>query len=907
MRKMKNPFRKDASWCVAAAMYHCAQHGIKEADGTSVLLSLLQLRDSAVTTLLINLLGGKSRLKELVENFHAMMLVKATDLQLSPEDVEIGSNLQLVLKVAVCQAQGLEEVSPNAENVSEDPEKLVTPAHLFIALMLADPLVSKALREQFNILYNDVLRNQLLAFQSMADGKFEQDLGSRMKNELGKDAKDFDPKNVPDASEEERKPGLYRDMANGMNENSSNFESGKGARRPGKAIIPVKTGRNTLASDAALTKYGIDRTAQASRDGGKNPIIGRRDETDRVIQVLMRRNKKNPALLGDPGIGKTAIVIGLAQRIVAGDVPAKLRNKVIIELDMGALVGGTRYRGDFEERLKQVLNELRDHPEIILFIDEMHLLIGTGKGSDGSGAASELMKPALADGSISCIGATTYEEYRKIVEKNKALDRRFQPVFVDEPSEEATLFILEGVRPGFEEHHRVTISDDALAAAVDLSVRFLKPKGRYLPDAPLDVVDQSAAFLRFQAEGLSPEGEALARELIVVRHNIKKAQHNRNAVLAQELAQKVKELEERLAPLKQQPEPASETLIVTAEHVAKTVSFWTKIPLDALTADEREKLVNMESALGKRVIGQGEAISEVTAAVRSSRVLARRKNRKPNSYMFCGPSGVGKTELSKALADFLGLELVRIDMSEFMEKHSVSRLIGAPPGYVGYEEGGKLTEAVRRTPYCVLLLDEIDKAHADVFNILLQVMDDGALTDGQGRKVDFRNVILIMTNNIGSKHQSKAVWLGDLIPAEKSDDEQYEAAKARVLLEVQKHFRAEFLNRVDAVLVFRALSAADIKQIVGLMVDKEMKDYVEDKDFALRLTLDDSAFAVLARNKKDPAFNARPIQRKIRKLVRDQLVLQFLQGEFKPGDTVTGSASVDRKTIVFKKTEPRAQ
>ncbi len=905
----KNPFRRDANWVVAAAIHHSAGHGLKEATGVAVLLSLMQLKDSAVVRLLKSVLGPDHTPEKVWEHFHAIMLVKGVGDPISVEDVELSDNLQLTLRRAVCEAQGIDELGPNGENIDEkDPSKIATPAHIFIGLMKADPVVSGQFARHFNVTFNEMLSAQVLAFQRQIDSgqgapsaatgdNVDASLGVKqpkpadIEKQIGA-SKDKPTGKQPGKQEDEPKPGLYRSMAGGAQEKSTPSGGGK--------IVTITSGRNKLPGDSMLMKFGIDRTEEALRTGKSNPVIGRRHEVDQVIQVLLRRNKKNPAIIGDPGIGKTAIVIALAQRIVSGDVPVSLRDKVVIELNMGDLVGGTRYRGDFEERLRKVLKELQEHPEVILFIDEMHTVIGTGKGSDGSGAASELMKPALADGSISCIGATTYEEYRKLVEKNKALERRFQPVFVSEPSEEETLFILEGVRKGLEKHHRLTVSDESLVAAVDLAVRFLKPKGRYLPDAPLDLIDQSAAFRRFQAEGLPPEGEALARELIVVRHNIEKAEHNRRQDLKESLEHRAREIEAALAPMRTMREPSAEEIVVSPADVTKTVSFWTGVPVDELNADEREKLVHMEEHLRKRVVGQDEAVSEVSAKVRSVRALKKRKSVQPISFMFCGPSGVGKTELARALAAFLGVELQRVDMSEYMEKHSVSRLIGAPPGYVGYEEGGVLTEGVRRHPYCVLLLDEVEKAHPDVFNILLQVMDDGALTDGQGRKIDFRHVILIMTNNIGSKHQTKGIMLGDVAADQRTEDETFDAAKERVLVDVQKAFRPEFLNRVDAILVFRALSSGDIKTIVQMLVKQEMLDYAENPDFNVRLQLDDSAIALLSRNRLDQAFNARPVKRKIQKLVRDPLVLEFLQGHFKSGDHVVGSASVDRKKIVFR-------
>jgi ATP-dependent Clp protease ATP-binding subunit ClpC len=912
MENQKTPYRADTSWVVAAAMYHCAQRGIKEAEGPVVLLSLLQLRDSALVALFSNLLGDAGRLKGLIDTFHALMLRKASNLKLSGEDVQFSEGLKLVLKRAVCEAQGLEDIAPDGSNISTDPAKAVTPAHLFMGLMVADPQVAKVLREQFKIVYNDVVRRQILAFQRRTDQKASPGLRDAMDTELRREMDDFDPDNVPEAQDESQKPGLWRAVAQGQPESSADF-AGKGAAAAGKPesralIVPVtvkKAGRNRLASDSALMKYGVDLTAKAERDGGKNPIIGRENDVNRVIQVLMRRGKKNAALIGEPGVGKTAIVQALARRIVDGAVPEMLKDAVIISLDMGDAVGGTRYRGDFEERLKQVLKELSEHPEVILFIDEMHTLIGTGKGSDGSGSAAQLMKTSLGDGSIKCIGATTLDEYKNYIEKDQALNRRFLPVFVDEPSEEDTLEILEGLRPFYEEFHRLTIQDDALAAAVDIAARFLKTQGRTLPDAPIDLIDSTCAFLRFQAElGLTPEGEALARELIQLRRSIKKAERNQLKELAQELQERARKLEEQLAPEKQRIKPAAKDLIVTAEDVRKTASFWSRIPLDKMNANERRMLLDLEMLLKKVVFGQDAVIDEIAPAVRAARALKKLKEILPPSFLFSGPTGSGKTLLARMLADILGIPLIRLDMSEYKEQHTVSTLIGAPPGYKDGDVNGTLTEPVRRNPYCVLLLDEIEKAHRDVDDLLLQIQDNGFLHDRQGRKVDFRHVILIATCNVGSKHQDAVFSVDGIISEPESADESFREAEQRVKGDLKRVFRPEFLNRFTALPVFRIHTPEVVRKILAHLVGEEMKVYLAEWD--IELTLDDSALALL-NSTVTGMFNARPVKRKIQKLVRDILVRDVLGEIFKPGDQLVGSAAAGkRKQIVFKKVEKAA-
>ncbi len=652
-----------------------------------------------------------------------------------------------------------------------------------------------------------------------------------------------------------------------------------------------------------LDQFGRNLTKLAS-DGKLDPVVGRETEIERVMQILSRRTKNNPVLIGEPGVGKTAVVEGLAQRISRNDVPELLKGKQIYTLDLAALVAGSKYRGEFEERLKKVMKEIYEHGEIILFVDELHNLVGAG-AAEGAIDAASILKPALARGELQTIGATTIDEYRKYVEKDAALERRFQQIMVNEPTEEDTEQILRGLRDRYEAHHRIKITDEALRAAARLSARYISD--RFLPDKAIDVIDEAASRMRIKTMTAPPQYRELEAEIEKVRKEKEAAIEAQEFEKAANLRDKERKLANKKRELAEEwkNDEGREVVAIGEEEIADIVSMWTGIPVFKLTEGESQKLLRMEEALHRRVVGQDPALKAVSRAIRRARAGIKDPRRPTGSFIFLGPSGVGKTELARTLAEFLfGDEdaLLQVDMSEYMEKHAVSRLVGSPPGYVGYEEGGQLSEAVRRKPYSVILLDEIEKAHPDVFNILLQILEDGRLTDAQGRTVDFRNTIVIMTSNIGAKTISKGAPLG-FSHAEEAGLE-YEDMKARITGELKKVFRPEFLNRVDEVIVFHQLTRENIKEIVDLMIARVSKQLVE-KDVAIKLT--DPAKELLADKGYDPAMGARPLRRAIQQYVEDLLADEVLAGAVPSGSTLL----VDRKDdntilkLVAKERKPR--
>lgn len=632
-----------------------------------------------------------------------------------------------------------------------------------------------------------------------------------------------------------------------------------------------------------LDQYSRDLTAMAA-DGNLDPVVGRDKEIARLIQILSRRTKNNPCLVGEPGVGKTAIVEGLAQRIISGMVPESVKNKRVVVLDLSGMVAGSKYRGEFEERIRNVINEVRSNQGILLFIDELHTIIGAG-GAEGALDASNILKPSLSRGEIQLIGATTLEEYRKYIEKDAALERRFQPVTVEEPSEEETIEILKGLRPYYEKHHGVAIEDSALEAAVKMSERYIND--RFLPDKAIDIIDEAASKVRLGGYRMAPEVDALELELHEIQKDKEKAVKQADLSLAKELQARQREIETEISKYKEKEERRNKRkkISVTETSVADIISDWTKIPVQRLTEGETKRLARLEKELHKRVIGQEEAVKAVTQAVKRGRVGLKDPNRPIGSFLFLGPTGVGKTELSKALAEAVfGSEqaMIRVDMSEYMEKHSVSKLIGSPPGYVGYDEGGQLSEKVRRNPYSVLLFDEIEKAHPDVFNILLQVLDDGHITDAHGRKVDFKQTIIIMTSNAGAQAIIEPKKLGFLSNNDEKQD--YERMKSGVMEEVRRLFKPEFLNRIDEIMVFHPLNKTHIKKIVNIMLKTLEKRCKEQLDIQLKIT--ESVKDFLAEAGFDSKYGARPLRRAIQTKLEDPMANALLEGTIKRGDTV---------------------
>jgi len=641
----------------------------------------------------------------------------------------------------------------------------------------------------------------------------------------------------------------------------------------------------TASRTPTLDQLGIDLTA-AARAGKLDPVIGRTKEISRITQILSRRTKNNPALIGEPGVGKTAIVEGLAHRIIAGDVPETLEGKRIITLDMGAVVAGTKYRGEFEERLKKIVDEIKVAGNCVLFVDEFHTIVGAG-AAEGAIDAASILKPSLARGELQCIGATTLDDYRKYVERDAALERRFQPVLVEEPSTEETLAILHGIKERYEEHHHLEISDEALNAAATLAARYIPD--RFLPDKAIDLIDEAASRVRIKHRTV-PFTLKEAKQVEDSVHKDKEAAlATEQYDYAAELRQREVQIQEKINKLEEEwkTEQEHETPVVSAEDIAEVVSMWTGIPVVQLASDEMKRLLNMEEVIHKRIIGQDEAINTISKAIRRARAGIKDPRHPIGNFIFLGPTGVGKTELVRALAEFMfGSEdaLIRLDMSEFMERHTVARLVGAPPGYVGYEEGGQLTEAVRRKSYCTILLDEIEKAHPDVFNILLQIFDDGHLTDAKGRRVDFRNSIIIMTSNIGAELIRKGTAIGFTSRSDEVKTQQltYDKMKEKLLGELKKTFRPEFLNRVDGVVVFHALTKEHIRKIVDLMLAKVAQQLVEK---GIKLETTEAARDFLGEKGYDEVFGARPLRRVIQDMVEDKLSESLLRGQFQSGDT----------------------
>ncbi|MFA7573364.1 MAG: ATP-dependent Clp protease ATP-binding subunit [Lutispora sp.] len=632
-----------------------------------------------------------------------------------------------------------------------------------------------------------------------------------------------------------------------------------------------------------LQKYGKDLT-EAAREGKIDPIIGRDKETERVIQILSRRTKNNPVLIGDPGVGKTAIAEGLAQKIAEGNVPEILKDKRVVTLDLSAMVAGSKYRGEFEERLKNVMNEIKEDKKVILFIDEMHTIIGAG-GAEGAIDASNILKPALARGEIQAIGATTLDEYRKHVEKDSALERRFMPVMVGEPTKEETVLILKGLRDKYEAHHKVKINDESIKAAVEFSDRYITD--RFLPDKAIDLIDEAASRLRIKTFTAPPNVKKLEDELSALEKEKAEAINAQDFEKAAEIRDKEQEAKKNLESIKKQwNEKANQNEpVIGEEEIANIVSLWTGIPVTKLAEEESKRLLNLESILHERVIGQEEAVLAVSKAIKRARVGLKDPKRPVGSFIFLGPTGVGKTELSRALAEVLfGDEnsMIRIDMSEYMEKHTVSRLIGSPPGYVGYEEGGQLTEKVRRKPYSVVLLDEIEKAHPDVFNVLLQILEDGRLTDGKGRTVDFKNTVIIMTSNVGANTIKKQKVMG-FTSNTGEKEEAYERMKDNIMEELRRSFRPEFLNRIDDVIVFHQLEEDHLKSIVDLMLKVLVKRISE---LNIEIEVSEEAKALLVKKGFDPVYGARPLRRAIQKMVEDKLSEEMLAGNVKSGSKV---------------------
>ena len=678
---------------------------------------------------------------------------------------------------------------------------------------------------------------------------------------------------------------LYNEIVKTINETDSKEQ---GAKRG--------SNRGSFNSTPTLNQYGSDLTKRAT-EGKLDPVIGRSTEIDRVIQILSRRTKNNPCLIGEPGVGKTAIAEGLAEKIVAGDVPETLKNKRVVSVDISSMVAGAKYRGDFEERIKKSLDEVRKAGDVILFIDEIHTIVGAGS-AEGAVDAANILKPLLASGEIQVIGATTTNEYRKYIEKDAALERRFSPVTVEEPSEEDAIKILEGLRDKYEAHHNVKITDDAIKAAVDLSIRYVND--RYLPDKAIDLIDEAASKVKMQSYTKPDSIKKLEEEIEKVNKEKEEAIATQNFEKAAKLRDKQRTKKEKLEEeqVKWKDGNTKNVITLNKENIAEVIARWTGIPAYKITETESDKLRHLEENLHKRVIGQNEAVSAVAKAIRRGRVGLTDPNRPTGSFLFLGPTGVGKTELAKALAEAMfGNEdaMIRIDMSEFMESHSVAKLIGSPPGYVGYDEGGQLTEKVRRKPYSVILFDEMEKAHPDVMNMLLQILEDGRLTDSQGRTVNFKNTIIIMTSNVGAKlitDKNKLGFAND--KSAENEKQEYENIKKEVLAELKKQFRPEFINRIDDIIVFHKLNNEDINKIMEIML-KQVQKRLELQNY--KVEIDDSAKELIAKKGVDNNYGARPLRRSIQNMLEDKIAEAILDGIIKPGKKAIATAKDDEIII----------
>lgn len=655
---------------------------------------------------------------------------------------------------------------------------------------------------------------------------------------------------------------------------------------------------SSKAKTPSLDEFGTDLT-MAAQELRLDPVIGREKEIERVIQILARRTKNNPVLLGEPGVGKTAVAEGLAIRIVNAEVPDILEGKKVIQLDMGLLVAGTKYRGEFEERLKKIMDEIRQAGNVILVIDEMHTLIGAG-AAEGAIDAANILKPALSRGEIQVIGATTSDEYRKYVEKDSALERRFQPIIIEEPSVDETIEIIKGLRPKYEEHHKLNISDDAIVAATKLSHKYITD--RFLPDKAIDVMDEASSKVRLQVSSLSPEGKELDKELRALIKEKEEAIRNQEFEKASQLRDDEADMKDKIREMsaKWREEHEANKPTVTEEEIAQVISVMTGVPVTKLTEGESDRLLKLEDTLHERVIGQSDAVISISKAIRRARVGLKSPNRPIGSFIFSGPTGVGKTELAKALAEAMfGSEdnMVRVDMSEFMEKHSTSKLIGSPPGYVGYDEGGQLSETIRKKPYSVILFDEIEKAHPDVFNIMLQILDDGRLTDSKGRHVNFKNTVIIMTSNVGASMIASQSKLGFTTATDEKKDK-YEKLKDTVMDEMKKAFRPEFLNRIDDIIVFAHLSKEELRQIVDLML-KDLLKRLEERELAIEVT--DEVKDFLAKDGYSEAYGARPLRRLIQKKIEDVLAEEILTNKYGAGETIVMKMNEEKDKIIFDK------